>query len=684
MADNNNDLSLNQDPLRPKGNRPAENARQATPASLLAQMNWQGSDAAQDFLGLNGDPAPSVPAQIAAPAAPQASAARAAARPGDSSWLMDANPQTQRELNARVEPPEPLDVEDGSEESQLREPAVLDASWSEPREPRGSSKRPLVAAIAGLAIVAAAGMAFMKFKQGSAQPSTDELTLAKAPGAEASKPAPRPPDVLEIPKSPNSAATGATPKGAPSTGRMPLDRTGRATPAATPEPSDAPPPAVAASSPQGTPPAKPRFVPARAASAPADSDPKPASKPELASSIVPAPQPSVAPAVEPAAPAPPPEGQLAQSPPSTPERRPAFQPLTAPGATQGRSDLAKADDASAPPAIERPEPVQQAPAPIAQATAADVAPAPSVPTALLPAPDSKPAAPATVAGASSGDSTASVLPQAPLAQNEIASAAPAAPPRAPAAADASRVRVISSTSGSAGDASNARPAPEEPHQAAATPPTGSTPTPAAEPAASASPADVNGSAAVQAPAVANREGTLDARDVLLPQPSGSGVRVAQAKDMISVWDGTEIPMEHIATRPKVLTPQVGEVRVKLKSKDVFEGRLYAVGENAVWLEGAYGRMSLDNARIATVEKVATEPAAAAKGGAGAKGGAPNLSDRVRVKTPGGLVFGKVISKEEGKVTLLTDAGPTLTVDAKAVEYLAPSPALIIKKEAPKK
>jgi hypothetical protein len=325
-----------------------------------------------------------------------------------------------------------------------------------------------------------------------------------------------------------------------------------------------------------------------------------------------------------------------------PTKRPAFEQRPAPPASNNEASGATTTPVTAPAAPPSAQ-VTAGPAnPLAQVAPnwspvvvePDAASAPSVPVAVL-----QPAAP---------DST----PKPPVGAGEPS------PP----------VRVIASSSMPLGDALGARPSVDEhtsggPAQIAAAKPLPALGPPAEEPA-------------VQVPSVANREGTLDPRDVLLPAAPIEGVRTAQAKDLQAVWSSDAIPMEHIAAKPKMLTPMVGNVRVRLKSKDIFEGKLYAIGENAVWLEGAFGRMSLDHARIDSVEKLAPE-------GNAAKSGA-NGAERARVKTPGGLVFGKVISKESTKVTLLTDAGLTLTVDAKDVEYLAPAPSLIIKSDAPVK
>jgi hypothetical protein len=129
----------------------------------------------------------------------------------------------------------------------------------------------------------------------------------------------------------------------------------------------------------------------------------------------------------------------------------------------------------------------------------------------------------------------------------------------------------------------------------------------------------------------------------------------------------------------MLTPNVGKVRVILKTKEIFEGRLYAMGEGCVWLDGPYGRMGLEGSRVDKVERVGGTdgtPALGAKGSQVLTG-----LDRIRIKTPGGIFFGKVLSQDKDKTTLITDDGAKLTLDTKDIEYLGSSPkTTVIKKK----
>lgn len=174
----------------------------------------------------------------------------------------------------------------------------------------------------------------------------------------------------------------------------------------------------------------------------------------------------------------------------------------------------------------------------------------------------------------------------------------------------------------------------------------------------------------------SRTSTLKVEDVLLaPTMDGGNLRQANAKDLSGVWNETTVPMEALGSKTKVLTPNVGRVRVVLKSKDIFEGRLYAVGQGSVWLESEYGRISVDGKRIASVANIDTKEGTPALGATGSQ----NLLglEKVRVKTPGGTFYGKVIARDDTQTTLITEDGARLTLSNADVEVLTDSPKVTI-------
>ena len=118
----------------------------------------------------------------------------------------------------------------------------------------------------------------------------------------------------------------------------------------------------------------------------------------------------------------------------------------------------------------------------------------------------------------------------------------------------------------------------------------------------------------------------------------------------------------------------------LKSGDVFEGRLTAVGEGNLWIETSAGRMGLDGARLASLEQIVTPEGTPALGDPGSQALAG--MERVRVKTPGGVFYGKVIARDDARTTIVTDDGARLTLDSKMVELLVDAPKVTIKGTAP--
>lgn len=655
----------NENAPRPKGNRPAENAIQATPASLLASMNWQGNDAAQDFLGLNesgqavAQPAPAVPR-----------AAKVAKAVGDESWLMD---------DGAAEPPQPAvadrydaqaehaqdsddsaefdgaDREEGADERRAspRPPAVLDASWTEPSRPRGKSKAPLVAAAVGLAVLGAAGFFFAQSRSG-AKPDVARATAdSKLP------PTPDKPAVAAKPDAGVRNVGGATPSS-----RTALDRSGQAVAVVTPQadalstdaPLDALPNAQAPANPEALPAGyEPEETPIVDGSADAALAAIGTANPTGGDPAL-----NAAPKFEP-------------KPPATSARHAATNASRTERAFAGLpSGMELASSGKPEPASEafpwiRSESVdpsggdaQSTPGDGELLTAPNESPEPEAPVVAAPEAPSEPAA-----------SSAS----------DVAAAVPPSKPSRP------KVRVIGSASTQLSDAKAERPRNDVAIAGVPTTPPPMEPSAGERPAESganppAAPVATQGDTApAQVPAVEVREGVVPPREVLLPGATNNGVRVAGVKDLQSVWDGDSVPMDRIDAKTKVLTPNVGNVRVKLKTKDVFEGRLYAVGENSVWLEGSFGRMGLDHSRISEIERLGSDAPAA---GAAKGGDVAAASDRVRVKTPGGLVFGKVVSRDDTKATVVTDAGLRLTVDAKDVEAVTTAPKLVIKQATPTK
>lgn len=142
-----------------------------------------------------------------------------------------------------------------------------------------------------------------------------------------------------------------------------------------------------------------------------------------------------------------------------------------------------------------------------------------------------------------------------------------------------------------------------------------------------------------------------------------------------VWRDTSVPMEAIAHPARIMTPRVGPVRVSLKGGQVMEGRLYAVGQNRVWLESDMGRLGLDGDQVVSFQRLHPEEAKSDSFDTASVG----TGKRVRVLVPGGVLYGRVLSVIDEDVVLVTDAGARVSLHAPKIEALGPSRAVLIER-----
>jgi len=156
-----------------------------------------------------------------------------------------------------------------------------------------------------------------------------------------------------------------------------------------------------------------------------------------------------------------------------------------------------------------------------------------------------------------------------------------------------------------------------------------------------------------------------------PEPveaSAPAIRVVGRGNVAGVWEGATVPLDALEAPSRWLTPSVGRVRAELADGTAFEGRLHSIGEGKVWIENELGRMALLGAQIRTLRQL------------------PPLAERtpatelpalplVHVRTPGGLFQGRLLRREDGRVTLLTAEGGQVTLDDAEVEPVPPGPTV---------
>jgi hypothetical protein len=193
-------------------------------------------------------------------------------------------------------------------------------------------------------------------------------------------------------------------------------------------------------------------------------------------------------------------------------------------------------------------------------------------------------------------------------------------------------------------------------------------------------------------------GSADSKAGAGPATAKPEPKAAPLSTMSAIWDGNTVPVEQIDSSARIATPQVGYVRVHLVRGDSVEGRLQAIGQGQLWLDAPVGRIAFAADQIDRIEQIATPsvsaPAAAPEKSAAASeaaknaskpappapGAEPKVAERVRVKTPGGIFYGRIVERDEHTVTLVTDEGAQVTVDGADVEP-APLQKTVVKHDS---
>ncbi len=144
-----------------------------------------------------------------------------------------------------------------------------------------------------------------------------------------------------------------------------------------------------------------------------------------------------------------------------------------------------------------------------------------------------------------------------------------------------------------------------------------------------------------------------------------------------IWRGAEVPLDAVNAPAKTMMPKVGNVRVFTTTGDVFEGRLYAVGQGRVWIDAAPGRVGLDGARVERIEVL--PPLADGQQAAGVNADLALGGKQVRVRVPGGMLSGRVLKQDGEEVTLALADGGRVRVKTSDVQEVGSSRAIVVRR-----
>jgi len=159
-----------------------------------------------------------------------------------------------------------------------------------------------------------------------------------------------------------------------------------------------------------------------------------------------------------------------------------------------------------------------------------------------------------------------------------------------------------------------------------------------------------------------------------PNLGGAEFKWASSEETEMIWRGSELPLEAVRAPVRTMTPRVGEVRVFTTAGENFDGRLYAVGQNRVWLDSGAGRIGLDGALVERIEVLPPAPAGQTKSG----DSAPIAGGRhVRARVPGGVLYGRILRSSGEDVTIVLDDGGKVQVKAGDLEDLGSGRAVVV-------
>lgn len=146
----------------------------------------------------------------------------------------------------------------------------------------------------------------------------------------------------------------------------------------------------------------------------------------------------------------------------------------------------------------------------------------------------------------------------------------------------------------------------------------------------------------------------DAGAIRAAEPRLPGAASQTSATATGIWEGATIPVEALSGGLRLQTPSVGRVRVRLEGGARTEGRLTAIGQGRVWIETDAGPVEVETAKMRGLEQIGEQSPAVA---------APQAPKRQRVRTAGGVFFGRLLARDGRTVTLITDSGTRVTVEA---------------------
>lgn len=151
------------------------------------------------------------------------------------------------------------------------------------------------------------------------------------------------------------------------------------------------------------------------------------------------------------------------------------------------------------------------------------------------------------------------------------------------------------------------------------------------------------------------------------EPIPGAVRRATDDDFANVWLESAVPLDAITGERRLRTINVGPVRVMLSNGEYFEGALYAVGQDRVWLDLDLGRISFEAATVRDITRIPVPAGASGK----VKGLELSGLPHVEVLLPGGWIAGRLVGREGRSVTLVTDTGIRMVVETDEVRPITP-------------